>query len=390
MNGTNDTTDCHHFDLLCLDRHNKTDQAYTILMKYIFPNLYEWIYIALFSIVFIFGLIGNILVFYAVWSNVHLRNTTNFFLVNLSIADFLVLLVCLPPTVIHDIAQTWFLGDTMCKIITYLQCVSVLVSVVTLTAISIERYLAICRPLSFRGSRFRTAFAVLIIWILSLVSSCPYLVFMTSIHDDLVPSSIVLLTSCVSSDFNQEYIFQIFLMVTFFLIPFLIMTYTYIRIALCLWRSSTSGSVVLDSRSEAATIQSRARRRTARMLIVVVIVFFICYIPVYLSNIFRYAGLTNTTNQDVLALTTLTSHLLCYFNSAINPVIYNFMSEKFKKEFRVACKFCGLGPTHGRHGTLTANVKMDTVTEKLCSDRSIKRCPYQNSNEASEDSRFLR
>ncbi|VDI19850.1 hypocretin (orexin) receptor 2 [Mytilus galloprovincialis] len=363
MNGTNDTTDCHHFDLLCLDRHNKTDQAYTILMKYIFPNFYEWIYIALFSIVFIFGLIGNILVFYAVWSNVHLRNTTNFFLVNLSIADFLVLLVCLPPTVIHDIAQTWFLGETMCKIITYLQCVSVLVSVVTLTAISVERYLAICRPLSFRGSRFRTALAVVIIWILSLVSSCPYLVFMTSIHDDLVPSSIVLLTSCVSSDFNQEYIFQIFLMVVFFLIPFLIMTYTYIRIALCLWRSSTSGSVALDSRSEAATIQSRARRRTARMLIVVVIVFFICYIPVYLSNIFRYAGLTNTTNQDVLALTTLTSHLLCYFNSAINPVIYNFMSEKFKKEFRVACKLCGLAPTHGRHGTLTANVKMDTVTE---------------------------
>ncbi|XP_052102956.1 orexin receptor type 2-like isoform X3 [Mytilus californianus] len=240
---------------------------------------------------------------------------------------------------------------------------------------------------------------------------------MTSIHDDLVPASIVLLTSCVSSDFNQEYIFQIFLMVVFFLIPFLIMTYTYIRIALCLWRSSTSGSVALDSRSAAATIQSRARRRTARMLIVVVIVFFICYIPVYLSNIFRYAGMTkttnqdvivvsityhillfdcryagmtNTTNQDVLALTTLTSHLLCYFNSAINPVIYNFMSEKFKKEFRVACKLCGLASTHGRHGTLTANVKMDTVTEKLCTDRSIKRRLYQNSNEpSSEDSKFL-
>ena len=28
-------------------------------------------------------------------------------------------------------------------------------------------------------------------------------------------------------------------------------------------------------------------------------------------------------------------------------------SEKFKKEFRVACKLCGLAPTHGRHGTLT-------------------------------------
>ena len=121
MNSTSNTTECAWFELLCLEEHNKTDEAYQNLMQYIFPDLYEWIFIVLFFLVFIFGLIGNILVFYAVWRNVHLRNTTNFFLVNLSIADFMVLLVCLPPTVIHDIAQTWFLGETMCKVITYLQ-----------------------------------------------------------------------------------------------------------------------------------------------------------------------------------------------------------------------------------------------------------------------------
>jgi hypothetical protein len=117
MNSTTNTTGCAPYDLFCLT----TEQAYKVLMDYIFPDIYEWIFIAFFSLVFIFGLIGNILVFYAVWSNVYLRNTTNFFLVNLSIADFLVLLVCLPPTVIHDIAQTWFLGEILCKIVSYLQ-----------------------------------------------------------------------------------------------------------------------------------------------------------------------------------------------------------------------------------------------------------------------------
>lgn len=125
------------------------------------------------------------------------------------------------------------------------QTVSVLVSVVTLTAISVERYLAICRPLSFRSSRFRTAVSVVVIWVLSLASSCPVLIFMTLFPDDKVPSSIVLLTSCRSSNANLEYKFQICLMVAFFLVPLLIMTYTYIRIALCLWRSSTSGPVAL-------------------------------------------------------------------------------------------------------------------------------------------------
>lgn len=121
MNSTRNISSCAQYDLLCLDKNNQTDLVYHILMNYIFPNIYQWIFIALFFLVFVFGLIGNILVFHAVWSNFHLRNATNYFLVNLSIADFLVLLICLPPTVVHDIAQTWFLGQIICKIVTYLQ-----------------------------------------------------------------------------------------------------------------------------------------------------------------------------------------------------------------------------------------------------------------------------
>jgi hypothetical protein len=117
MNDTTNMTACAPYNLSCMT----TDQAYYVLMDYIFPDFYEWIFISLFLLVFIFGIVGNILVFYAVWSNVQLRNATNFFLVNLSIADFMVLFICLPPTVIHDVAQTWFLGEILCKLISYLQ-----------------------------------------------------------------------------------------------------------------------------------------------------------------------------------------------------------------------------------------------------------------------------
>jgi hypothetical protein len=104
-----------------------------------FPDFYEWIFISLFLLVFIFGIVGNILVFYAVWSNVQLRNATNFFLVNLSIADFMVLLICLPPTVIHDVAQTWFLGEILCKLISYLQVsISLFSNLMVFTIMSIK------------------------------------------------------------------------------------------------------------------------------------------------------------------------------------------------------------------------------------------------------------
>jgi hypothetical protein len=38
--------------------------------------------------------------------------------------------------------------------------------------------------------------------------------------------------------------------------------------------------------------------------------------------------------SDVTVAIAQLAHWLCYFNSAVNPVIYNFMSGKFRKEFR--------------------------------------------------------
>lgn len=65
--------------------------------------------------------IGNILVCIAVYANATMRTVTNIFIVNLAIADLLVIILCLPPTVIWDVTETWFLGEAMCKGILYLQ-----------------------------------------------------------------------------------------------------------------------------------------------------------------------------------------------------------------------------------------------------------------------------
>lgn len=50
-----------------------------------------------------------------------MRTVTNIFIVNLAVADFFVILFCLPPTVVWDVTETWFLGKTMCKVVTYFQ-----------------------------------------------------------------------------------------------------------------------------------------------------------------------------------------------------------------------------------------------------------------------------
>ena len=104
------------------------EQWYAEILALVRPKPDQWFLILLFVIVFILGICGNFLVCYAVWKNIHLRTVTNTFLVNLSIADFMVILLCLPSTLVHDVLESWFLGEDMCKTITYLKVCSPFVS----------------------------------------------------------------------------------------------------------------------------------------------------------------------------------------------------------------------------------------------------------------------
>jgi hypothetical protein len=106
----------------CTNDYCMSDEDYLLSIEnHIFPTTYEWIMIALNAVVFVVGLVGNALVCVAVYRNHSMRTVTNYFIVNLAVADFMVIFFCLPPTVVWDVTETWFLGTTLCKIVVYFQ-----------------------------------------------------------------------------------------------------------------------------------------------------------------------------------------------------------------------------------------------------------------------------
>jgi hypothetical protein len=106
----------------CTNDYCIPDDDYLALMEsYIFPTPAEWLLIACHGLVFVAGLVGNVLVCAAVVRNPGMRTVTNYFIVNLAVADFMVLVFCLPPSVLWDVTETWFLGDTLCKGVLYTQ-----------------------------------------------------------------------------------------------------------------------------------------------------------------------------------------------------------------------------------------------------------------------------
>ena len=117
-----------------------------------------------------------------------------------------------------------------------LQGVSVSVSVLTLTAISLERYYAIVHPLRLRATPSRTRLIIVAIWVLSALLLTPELVALdTHRHlPDHVNSD--LLTTCKPAwSYRHQTAYQIFLLGAVYVLPLSIMSVAYLRIGLTLW-----------------------------------------------------------------------------------------------------------------------------------------------------------
>lgn len=84
--------------------------------------------------------------------------------------------------------------------------------------------------------------------------------------------------------------------------------------------------------------QIQARRKTASMLVVVLIFFALCYLPISVLNILKrvFGTFDNINDRATLYALFTFSHWLVYANSAANPIIYNFLSGKFREEFKMA------------------------------------------------------
>ncbi|KAL5016441.1 hypothetical protein ScPMuIL_006030 [Solemya velum] len=321
------------------------------VLDHVFPTPIEWVFICVYAVIFIVGLGGNALVCYVVWTSHHMRTFVNIFIVNLAIADFLVILVCLPPTVLADATETWYLGTTMCKVVPFLQTLSVSVSVTTLSAISVERYFVICHPLKLRLTPSTITICIVGIWFSGILISLPELLYQ-SLNRTLDKNITEYLLYCKMSMTDVEIKgYQIFLLTALYFIPMCLMAFTYSNISHRLWKNNIPGTDVAGLRRGSGSARSAtvlagtenrifSRRRAAKMLMTIVIIFALCYLPVHLLNIIRHTDVLHTVNPKIVSVIALFSHGLCYFNSAINPVIYNFMSAKFQKEFKAALLCC--------------------------------------------------
>uniref|UniRef100_A0A8C5JX77 Alpha-1B adrenergic receptor n=1 Tax=Jaculus jaculus TaxID=51337 RepID=A0A8C5JX77_JACJA len=121
----------------------------------------------------LFAIVGNILVILSVACNRHLRTPTNYFIVNLAIADLLLSFTVLPFSATLEVLGYWVLGRIFCDIWAAVDVLCCTASILSLCAISIDRYIGVRYSLQYPTlvTRRKAILALLSVWVLSTVIS---------------------------------------------------------------------------------------------------------------------------------------------------------------------------------------------------------------------------
>ena len=132
--------------------------------------------LTLYVVIFLVSAVGNSLVCTVILRRKKMKTVTNYFILNLAIADLTLTCICIPFDIpVQEMDYQWPYGALLCRVIYPLQTLSLFASIYTLTAVSLSRYWAINHPLRQQLTIRCAKWIIFGIWIASLISVTPYI-----------------------------------------------------------------------------------------------------------------------------------------------------------------------------------------------------------------------
>ncbi|XP_063060330.1 growth hormone secretagogue receptor type 1 [Engraulis encrasicolus] len=279
---------------------------------------------------FLVGVAGNTMTILIIQRFKDMKTTTNLYLSSMAVSDLL-LFFSLP----FDLYRLWkyvpwVFGGLVCRLYHYVHEGCTYATILHITALSMERYLAICYPLRTKAvvTKRRVKLVILALWAFALLSASPMLLLVgveyenaTQADDDMrqcMPTSYAI----QSGFFNT----MIWVSTVYFFGPMLCLLFLYGSIVRKLWRNKMEE---LELRGPCAVARAKSHRQTIKILAMVVLAFAICWLPYHIGrNLFTYANdyYEARLSQDF----NVASMVLCYLSASINPVLYNLMSKKYR------------------------------------------------------------
>nr|XP_057935088.1 lysophosphatidic acid receptor 6a [Doryrhamphus excisus] len=288
------------------------------------------LYSTVFSIVFVVGLITNAVAIYIFTCSLKLRNETTTYMMNLVVSDLLFVFT-LPLRVFYFINRSWPFGSVLCKVSVSLFYTNMYGSILFLTCISVDRFLAIVHP--FRSRTLRTKrkakMVCTAVWVLVLSGSLPtgFLLDTTS-HDRNRANATFCFENFSSSQWKAHLSkVVIFIETVGFIIPLLLNVCCSVMVLQTLRRPhkvSRGGKL--------------NKTKILRMIAVHLSIFCFCFIPYNLNLVFYSLVRTKTLKGCFVesVVRTIYPIALCIAvsNCCFDPIVYYFTSETIQNSIK--------------------------------------------------------
>ncbi|XP_072945542.1 neuropeptides capa receptor-like [Epargyreus clarus] len=290
-------------------------------------------------VIFLTGVFGNVCVCVVIVRHPGLHTATNYYLFSLAVSDLLLLLFGLP----NDLTVYWHqypysLGLVFCKLRALISEAATYVSVMTISAFSLERYLAICHPLYLyaMAGLTRASRIILVLWIIAFICASPFAVYSDISYRDYPPNSgNISMDSAFCTLMASSPLLELS-SIFFFFVPAILILCLYVTMGIHIRSTRLTKKTkvgLLNGHIHGETRQAKSRKAIIRMLVAVVIAFFVCWTPFHVQRLFFIYG------HNLPQFHVINEHLfnvagaLYYVSATVNPILYNVMSARYRLAF---------------------------------------------------------
>lgn len=283
----------------------------------------------LYIFMFLLAILGNSIALWTLRRNPELRTLTHAFLTNLVVADLLLSLLT-PLEALSLFLRSYEFGDPGCKLQRTFLYFFYAASILTLSAISLERFVAICYPMKYDSFKDRKTKILACIWLTSVVIVLPhiYLSEERTLNGDTVCFQFYT-TEDSRVGFFWGYAVPCFVLL--YLAPLTIMSVTYWKAAQKL--AEMEERFTVSSQFDLSTAV-RMRKEVLKMLFVVVVVFVVQWTPFEIVEILATAP--GVMKVKPISSLRVTVNMLAFSNAVCNPAVYGFMLKQFREGFKEA------------------------------------------------------
>ncbi|XP_012225432.1 G-protein coupled receptor moody isoform X2 [Linepithema humile] len=282
-------------------------------------------------IIMIIGLVGNLLTIVALCKYPKVRNVAAAFIISLCFADFVFCLLVLPFDSIRFVNASWTDVRFFCIFVPFLRYGNVGVSLLSVAAITINRYIMIAHHAIYSKvyKKYWIATMIVFCWLFSYGMQIPTLLGVWG-KFDFDPN----LETCSIVKDRYGYTSKTFLFIMGFLIPCMVIVGCYAKIFWVVHKSESrmrkhAGPTIKSPHTPGRDIrelkQKRSEWRITKMVLVIFLSFLACYLPITIVKVAD--AQVRCPECHVLG------YLLLYFASCVNPIIYVIMNKQYRQAY---------------------------------------------------------